>query len=74
MEITKYAAKQYETNSDEYWMSIALYLASRAAKKDEVPVGALIIKNNVVVSYAYNLKEKWQSPLGHAETIATAAK
>lgn len=70
MDLTKYAARQYILNSDPYWMSIALRLAEKAAHKKEVPVGALIVKNNQVISWAYNLREKWQSPLGHAELIA----
>lgn len=47
-------------------------MAQKAAKKGEVPVGALIIesKTNTLVSKAYNLRESLASPLGHAELLA----
>lgn len=42
----------------------------KAYKKDEVPVGAIIVKNNKIIAKAYNKKEKRQNPLMHAEIIA----
>lgn len=58
--------------SDEYWMKKALVLAQRAASKNEVPVGALIIntQSHKLISQAYNLRESLQTPLGHAELLA----
>lgn len=57
---------------DEYWMTKALALAQKAALKNEVPVGALIIntKTNILISQAYNLKETLRTPLAHAEVLA----
>ncbi len=55
---------------DQYWMRKALRLARLAMQADEVPVGALIVKNNKLVSVGLNLKEKKQSPLAHAELIS----
>ncbi|MCB0370542.1 MAG: tRNA adenosine(34) deaminase TadA [Bdellovibrionales bacterium] len=56
--------------SDQYWMSAALKLANKAAVKNEVPVGCIIVKENKIVAKAYNLREHLQSPLAHAETLA----
>ena len=45
-------------------------LAKRAFNKDEVPVACIIVKNNKIISKAYNLKERKKNPLYHAEIIA----
>ena len=39
-------------------------------KCDEVPIGAVIVKDNEVIGYGYNQKEKKNSVLEHAEIIA----
>lgn len=48
--------------------------AYKQAKKsltiDEVPVGAVIVKDNKIIARAYNKKEKTNNPLGHCEIIA----
>lgn len=61
-----------QQKTDIYWMRKALFLASKAAEKMEVPVGALIVdhRSNQLVSRGYNLRETLQSPLGHAELLA----
>ncbi len=59
-----------ELFSDEYWMKKALRLAARAANRDEVPVGAILVKDNQILAMGSNRREQWQSPLGHAELIA----
>lgn len=51
-------------------MRRALELAATAGSRDEVPVGALVIKNNIVISEGYNKRELLNSPLAHAELIA----
>ena len=43
--------------SKEKFMKEALKEAKKAYNKDEIPVGAVIIKNGEVVAKAYNLKE-----------------
>jgi tRNA(adenine34) deaminase len=59
------------TENDKLWMSLALQQAEVAFKKDEVPVGAVVVDSkNQLVSMAYNLREKLNSPLGHAELLA----
>lgn len=54
----------------EYYMSLALKEAKRAFTLDEVPVGAVIVKNNIVISKGHNVRETMKSALAHAETIA----
>ena len=52
------------------FMQEALNLAKIAYKKREVPVGAIIVRNNKIVSRAYNKREKKQNSLYHAEILA----
>lgn len=52
------------------WMQEALRLAREAATRDEVPVGAVVIKDGQVVGRGYNLRETDQNPLAHAEVLA----
>jgi tRNA(adenine34) deaminase len=47
-------------------------MAKKAAKKDEVPVGAVIVRDGRIIAKAHNLRESRRSPLAHAETIAIA--
>jgi len=54
----------------EYWMQKALRLAKKAGSRDEVPVGAVIVMDNQLLSHGYNLRENLQTPLAHAELIA----
>ena len=54
----------------QIYMELALKEARKAYKKDEVPVGAIIVKSGKVIAKAYNQKEKKQNPTKHAEIIA----
>lgn len=54
----------------EEWMRRCVDLARLAASRDEVPVGALVVRDGVVISEAFNLREERQSPSGHAELMA----
>lgn len=56
--------------NDEFWMSQALSLAHTAQSLGEVPVGALIVRDNSLVSTGFNTRELAQDPLGHAEINA----
>mgnify|MGYP002538552534 FL=1 len=51
-------------------MKIALDEAKKSYRKGDVPVGAVIVKNNKIIAKAHNLKEKKHNPLLHAEIIA----
>lgn len=52
------------------FMDIALEEARKAFKIDEVPVGAVIVKNGEIISKAHNLKEVNKDITAHAEIIA----
>ena len=54
----------------EYFMKQALKQAKKAYEKLEVPVGVVIVKDNKIISRAYNQKEEKNSPIKHAEIIA----
>ena len=51
-------------------MRRALILAREAAVIGEVPVGALVVRQGLVISQAYNLRETCHDPTAHAERIA----
>ena len=55
---------------NEYYMKLAIKQAKKALKKEEVPVGAVIIKNNKIISKAFNKKEIKNDVTNHAEMIA----
>ena len=54
----------------EDYMRLALREAEKARKIDEVPVGAVVVRDGVVVARAHNLKEKRKLANAHAEMIA----
>lgn len=54
----------------EIFMQSALKEAKKAYNKGEVPVGAVIVKENKIISKGYNLKETKNNTVKHAEIIA----
>ena len=52
------------------YMEIAIQEARMAAEEGEIPVGAVIVKGNIVISRAHNLREKMGSATAHAEILA----
>jgi tRNA(adenine34) deaminase len=55
---------------DEYFMREALRQARKAAKQDEVPVGAVIVHEGHVIARAWNQVETLKDATAHAEMIA----
>lgn len=55
---------------NEKYMEIALKEAEKAYKKGDIPVGAVIVKDDKVISRAYNKKERDKNAIKHAEIIA----
>lgn len=49
---------------------MALSIAKSAARQGEVPVAALIVKNNQLLTSAMNLRESWLDPTAHCEILA----
>lgn len=52
------------------YMKLAYKEALKALKDDEVPVGAVIVKDGKVIAKAYNMKESKQCGVYHAEILA----
>lgn len=55
---------------DNDFMIAAIEEAKKAFNGDEIPVGAIIVKDNKIISRAHNLKEKLKDPTAHAEILA----
>ncbi len=55
---------------NEKFMNLAIKEAIKAFENDEVPVGCVIVKDNLVIAKAYNKKEKLHCASKHAEVIA----
>ena len=56
--------------TDEEFMSLAISEAEKARNEDEVPVGAIIVRNGEVIARAYNTREYGKNALYHAEIKA----
>ena len=55
------------------WMRRALVLAEQAAAVGEVPVGAVVVRDGVVLGEGYNQPIRSSDPTAHAECIALRA-
>lgn len=55
---------------DEIYMSEAIALAKEAAAIDEVPVGAVIVRDGEVIARAYNRRQTDKCATAHAEILA----
>lgn len=56
--------------TDEYFMSAAIELAALASEYDDVPIGAVIVRNGVIISAECNGRELTGDATYHAETAA----
>lgn len=54
----------------EIFMNEALKEAKKAYKKEEIPVGAIIVKDNKIIARGHNLKETKKRSIFHAEILA----
>ncbi|MDC1450373.1 tRNA adenosine(34) deaminase TadA [Candidatus Thioglobus sp.] len=54
-------------NYDEKWMALALEQAKKAEEHGEVPVGAVLVKNGLLVAKAHNQPISTNDPTAHAE-------
>jgi tRNA(adenine34) deaminase len=57
-------------NLDEYYMKEAIKEAQKAEELNEVPIGAVIVIGDKIISRAHNLREREQSAVAHAELLA----
>ena len=60
-------------DKDEQFMRKALYEAQRAAEEGGIPIGAVIVCNDRIISRAHNLTEKLHDVTAHAEMQAITA-
>jgi tRNA(adenine34) deaminase len=56
--------------TEEDYMKLALAEAQKAAEKDEVPVGALVVLDDRIIGTGYNMPITLHDPSAHAEMIA----
>ncbi|HTM56344.1 MAG TPA: nucleoside deaminase, partial [Pirellulales bacterium] len=54
----------------ELFMRMALAEAERALAEEEVPIGAVIVRDDRVIASAHNQREQLHDPTAHAEMIA----
>lgn len=59
-------------NESEKYMNKALALAAKAETLDEVPVGAVIVKDGQIIGRGWNRRQQKQNALEHAEIMAIA--
>jgi tRNA(adenine34) deaminase len=56
--------------TDEEWMRHAIRLAQRAEQQGEVPVGAIVVKDNRCIAEGWNIPITSHDPTAHAEVVA----
>jgi tRNA(adenine34) deaminase len=54
-------------NKDEKWMQIALNEANLAMNENEIPIGAVLVKNGKLIAQSHNKPIKTHDPTAHAE-------
>ena len=59
-----------DLQSDGYFMSEALRMALRAYEADEVPVGAVVVREGRIIARAFNQVELLKDATAHAEMLA----
>lgn len=55
---------------DQRFMGLALNEARKAMAVDEVPIGAILVQENRIISNGYNQVERLKDPTAHAEILA----
>jgi tRNA(adenine34) deaminase len=58
---------------DDYFMRLALREAQQATEHDDVPIGAVAVRDGEVIAAAHNERELRQDPTAHAELLALRA-
>lgn len=59
-----------DLQSDQYFMGEALRQALRAYEAEEVPIGAVVVRDNRIIARAYNQVEMLKDATAHAEMLA----
>jgi tRNA(adenine34) deaminase len=55
---------------DEWFMRLAIREAERALDHDDVPIGAVVVREGEVIGAGHNERELRQDPTAHAEILA----
>src|SRR5436190_9551265 len=55
---------------DEYFMRLAIREAQRALEHDDVPIGAVVVRDGEVIGAGHNERELREDPTAHAEVLA----
>ncbi|MDI1276658.1 MULTISPECIES: tRNA adenosine(34) deaminase TadA [Methylobacter] len=58
------------STTDEAWMRHAIRLAQRAEQQGEVPVGAIVVRDNRCIAEGWNIPITSHDPTAHAEVVA----
>src|SRR5215471_7006280 len=59
-----------DLHSDDYFMGEALRQAAKAFEHEEVPIGAVIVRDGRIIARAYNQVEELKDATAHAEMLA----
>lgn len=62
--------EEISVSQDEKYMAAALQEARRAWMLNEVPIGAVVVKDGEIIGRGFNLRESMQTTLTHAELLA----
>lgn len=62
-----------ENSGHEHWMRLALKQADLAAEEGEVPVGAVLVKDNVLIAAGFNQPISTKDATAHAEIVTLRA-
>lgn len=60
-------------NKDEHFMRVAIDEAMKALGRQEVPIGAVVVCNDIIIARGHNLTETLNDPTAHAEMQAITA-
>jgi len=59
-----------DKEKDGYYMDLALAEAHKASENRDIPVGCVIVRDDVIIGSGFNCRERDSDPTGHAEIIA----
>ncbi len=65
--------EQPQSNQDERFMQAAIREALAAGEDGEVPVGAVVVRNERIIGRGHNQRERLKDPTAHAEMLALTA-
>ncbi len=58
-----------QNEADKHWMALAISEAEIATQEDEVPIGAVLVKDNQLIIAEHNRTRQNNNPLAHAEKL-----